>query len=79
MKQVIVHEFRMGDVDDPDLYAAHPMYEWEKSEEGQFVMQNSLKTPEWHRLIEPVTSSYVYRITAHFDDKIYTFWRLKYR
>ena len=36
----IAHEFRMGDVDDPDLYAAVPLIEWEKSEPGQWLMEN---------------------------------------
>jgi hypothetical protein len=35
---ICVHEFTMGDVEDPDLYAAQPLIEWEKSESGQWVM-----------------------------------------
>ena len=26
-KEIIVHSFSMGDVEDPDLYAAQPLYE----------------------------------------------------
>ena len=29
---VIVHEFSIGDVDDPEIYAAFPLYEFECSE-----------------------------------------------
>ena len=27
----IVHTVSMGDVDDPDLYVAEPLYNWEKT------------------------------------------------
>ena len=47
-KEVVVHSFSLGDVDDPDLYAAQPLYEWEKSEAGQWVMKNAADTPTWY-------------------------------
>jgi hypothetical protein len=31
---VVVHEFTMGDVEDPDIYAAEPLLAWQKSEAG---------------------------------------------
>ena len=31
VREVVVHEFILGDVEDPDLYAAQPLYEWEHS------------------------------------------------
>lgn len=40
-----VHSFTLGDVDDPDIYAAIPISEWEKSDEGQWIMQNAAETP----------------------------------
>lgn len=43
--KVKVHEFTMGDVDDFEIYVAEPLYKWEKSEPGQWVMANSLETP----------------------------------
>ena len=39
-KQIIVHTFQMGDVEDPDLYAAEPLYAWQKSLPGEWVMEN---------------------------------------
>ena len=72
MKNVIVHQFRLSDVEEP-------MYEWEKSEEGQFVMKNSLEVPVWHRYTDPASMTYEYKITAFFDDKTHTFWSLKFK
>lgn len=65
-REIVVHEFKMGDVDEPDLYAAQPLYEWEKSEFGQWVMKHAADTPTWHRHVDPVTYGYQYRITAKF-------------
>jgi hypothetical protein len=33
------HSFRLGDVEDPDIYAAQPIYEWQQTEKGKWVME----------------------------------------
>ena len=75
---VVVHRFRMGDVDDPDLYAAQPMWEWQSSELGKWVMERAVDTPEWHRQIDHTTYGYSYAIVAKLKDIDYTFWALKW-
>ncbi len=75
---VVVHLFRMGDVEDPDLYAAQPLIEWQESEIGQWVMKHSMDTPVWHRLADPMTFGYTYRVTAKLKGSDYTYWVLKY-
>jgi hypothetical protein len=76
--KTIVHQFQLGDVDDPDLYAAQPMYEWKESEQGQWVMSKAVETPEWHRYLDPMTYGYKYAIVAKLKDIDYTFWTLKW-
>ncbi len=66
VKEFVVHSFSMGDVEDPDLYAAQPLYEWEKSDIGQWVMKNAADTPTWHRMADAVTYGYRYQIRAKF-------------
>ncbi len=78
VKTIVVHEFAMGDVDDPDLYAAEPLIAWEKSEQGQWVMKNACDTPTWHRMADPVAFGYKYRITAKLMGPALTEWLLKY-
>jgi len=63
-RTVEVHSFAMGDVEDPDLFAAEPLIAWEKSEMGQWVMANAVETPTWHRMADPVTMGYRYTIRA---------------
>lgn len=65
-REMVIHEFALGDVEDPDLYAAHPLHEWEQSDFGQWVMKNAADTPTWHRIADPTTYGYKYQIRAKF-------------
>mgnify|MGYP000137213963 CR=1 FL=1 len=78
IKKVIVHKFRLGDVDDPDLYAAQPIWEWQQTEMGKWIMERAVDTPEWHRHIDHTTYGYQYAIVAKIKDIDYTFWQLKW-
>jgi hypothetical protein len=78
VKTVVVHEFSLGDVEDPDLYAAEPLIAWEKSDLGQWVMKNSCDTPTWHRMADPVSMGFKYRITAKLTGAALTEWLLRY-
>jgi hypothetical protein len=75
---VIVHRFRMGDVEDPDLYAAEPLLEWQHSEMGEWVMERAVDTPEWHRMADVASYGYKYAIVAKLKDVDYTWWTLKW-
>lgn len=76
--RVVVHRFRVGDVEDPDLYAAQPLWEWEKSEQGQFVMANAIDKPEWQRHISSLTMSCDYVIIAKLEKKKLSEYYLKF-
>jgi hypothetical protein len=65
-RELVIHEFTLGDVEDPDLYAAQPLWEWEKSEFGQWVMRNAADTPTWHRMADTISYGYKYQIRAKF-------------
>jgi len=75
---VIVHRFQMGDVEDPDLYAAQPLYEWQVSEMGTWVMEHSVETPMWHRQTNPNQYHTEYAVQAWLKGPDYTFWVLKW-
>jgi hypothetical protein len=76
-KEVIVHTFTMGDVEDPDLYAAEPLYQWQQSEIGQWVMEHAIETPCWHRQADPYNHGYQYAITAKLHGARLTEWLLR--
>lgn len=67
--KVVVHRFRMGDVEDPDLYAAQPLWEWQESEAGKFIMENAIEPPIWQRAFDVNTYGNVYAIIAEIEKK----------
>ena len=75
---LIVYRFTMGDVEDPDLYAAEPLYQWQNSEMGQWIMERAVETPEWHRMADSYNYGYQYTIVAKLKDIDYTWWTLKW-
>ena len=76
---VPVHSFIMGDVEDPDLYAAEPLWKWQQSEAGQWVMEHAVDTPFWHRVTDPNTFGYKYYIIARLSEQNQTYWALKWQ
>ena len=76
---MILHEFTMGDVEDPYLYAAFPISEWQKTEHGKWIMENVVEQPVFH--IEPDRTTFGMRviITGKLNPEAETFFRLKYK
>ena len=77
-KEIIVHQFMMGDVEDPDLYAAEPLIKWQESESGKWIMKNASDTPTWYRMADPTTYGYKYQIRAKLMGPALTEWFLRY-
>lgn len=75
----IVHEFRMSDVEDPDVYAGQPIYEWQQSEAGKWVMENAIQKPSWHKQFDIHSYGYQFQIRADLTPEQITFFELKYK
>jgi hypothetical protein len=67
--KIVVHKFDLSDVDDPDIYAAGPIFDWERSDVGQFVMKHAVDKPEWHKQMDPMFMGYRYIIIAELESK----------
>lgn len=78
IKNITVHRFDMGDVDDPDLYAAQPLWEWQQSDMGQWIMSHAVEAPLWHRMANVSIFGHSYAVTAKLLAKDYTYWALKW-
>lgn len=78
-RDVVVHEIRMGDVEDPDMFVAQPIYEWQGSDAGKFIMQHAVEKPYWTRHLDQSYYGYIYRIVARLSDADECFWRLKWK
>ena len=72
----VVHHFLMGDVEDPDLYIASPIYNWQQTEHGSWVMKHG-KDPVYHTFADPVNFGYKVVITAYITPKRWTEYVLR--
>lgn len=68
----------MGDVEDPQLYAASPLYEWEHSEIGQWVIKHSIEQPTWTQYTDTYSYGYQFVLTADLSEEDITYFVLKW-
>ncbi len=67
----------MGDVEDPEIYAAQPLYEWTKSEEGQWIMENAVEEPFYHHQLDDHSYGYKFSVFAKLQGAALTEWLLR--
>lgn len=72
----VVHRFSMGDVDDVEIYIAGPIYDWQQTDHGKWVMTHG-RDPQYHVNADPVTYGYQVMITAHITPKRWTEYVLR--
>lgn len=75
---IVVHTFRLGDVEDPELYAAGPIWEWQQSAAGQWVMKHAVNQPWWTKRMDYRSYGYEFNIVARLSEADQVFFRLKY-
>lgn len=68
---------RMGDVEDPELFAAEPLINWENSEQGQWCKKHAHDLA-WNLSHDPVGFGYLIIITGEMYERDYTLFLLKY-
>jgi len=73
----IVHKFRMGDCEDPDIYVAEPIYKWQQTEHGQWVMKHG-RDQQYHMHMDYASFGYRVAITAHISAKRWTEYCLRF-
>ena len=72
----VVHRFRLGDSEDPEIYVAFPISEWQETEHGKWVMEHG-RNQQYHMNLDPVTYGHVVIITAHITPKRWTEYILR--
>ena len=75
-RDVCVHEITMGDVEDPELWVASPIWDWQQTPAGKFIMEHAVEKPYWIRAFDSYSYGHVYRIMARLSEQNETFWRL---
>jgi hypothetical protein len=77
-RDVCVLEITIGDVEDPDIYVGQHIWEWQRTAEGEFVMENAVEKPYWTRHMDYASYGHKYRIMARLGEQHETFWTLKW-
>ena len=77
-RDVVVHEFFLGDVDDPEIHMGAPIWEWQQSPAGAWVMEHAVEKPYWHKRVDLSTYGYRCIIVARLSEADEVFFRLKY-
>jgi hypothetical protein len=75
---VLVHTFKLGDVEDPDIYAAGPIWDWQQSAAGCWVMEHAVEKPYWTRRTDYQSYGYEFKIVARLSEADAVFFKLKY-
>jgi len=57
----------MGDVEDPDIYAAEPIWQWQQTAQGQWVMQHAHDLT-YHTGADPHGYGYLISIRGAIND-----------
>lgn len=76
--KVVVHRFTMSDVDDPEIYAAEPLWNWQQTDAGKFIMQNAVEQPEYHKHMDPSIYGWCFAVTAKLEKKKLSEYYLKF-
>jgi hypothetical protein len=77
MRRVTFHTFIMGDVDDPDIYVAQPIYEWQQTEAGQWAMAHCAD-PVYNIGPDPSYMGYKITLSGELKDEDAVFHELKW-
>ena len=67
----------MGDVDDIEVYASQPIYEWLQTEHGKWV-EERCEDLSWHTLANPATYGYTVILQGSIKDKDATEYYLRF-
>jgi hypothetical protein len=79
IKYQVVHQFALGDVEDPEIYAGHGLWEFQQSEKGQWVMATAVETPVYTIAVDHAYYGYQVKIAARLYESDLTYFLLKWR
>ena len=77
MKRLALHQFRMGDVDDVEIYVAQPIYEWQQTPAGKWCMEHA-KNLHYLTGFDPNGYGYKITITGDLEDQLATEYLLRW-
>lgn len=76
--KVVVHKFTIGDVEEPYLYAAEPIREWEQTDKGRWCLQHCEGEMVMQSQPDAMMWGYEVVIQGELNDKNLTYFRLRW-
>ena len=75
---ILFAELLIPDSDDPEIYAAVPILDWEKTDEGNWIMNHALEEPQWRVINDYTTNQYKAQIYGKLSEADEIIYRLKF-
>ena len=72
----VLHEFTLSWIEDLEIYAAGPIYDWQQTEAGKWCMDKA-EDIHWVKETDQNTFGHRVKIIGTLTDKHATFWALK--
>ena len=76
--KITFHKFLLGDVEDPDLYAAVPIGDWLKTEQGAWCKENVVGEMKYYIQHDYATYGYSVAIVGMLAGADNTYFQLKW-
>jgi hypothetical protein len=77
MIKILVKTFNLGDVEDPEIYLGGAWWDFEQTEQGQWVKKHALDLV-YNQSMDYATYGYKYVVTGLFNDEDALFYKLKW-
>ena len=75
-ERFVLHSFTISDCEDPAVYAAEPIYQWQQTPAGKFCMEKATDLTH-HMHMDASLLGYRVVVTGYLTPKQATFWALK--
>jgi hypothetical protein len=77
-QKVMLHNFTVGDVEDPMLYASFTIQEWQQTEKGQWCTEHCEGEIYFQSWADPISLGYKIVLEGEMSEQNYTFFNLKW-
>jgi hypothetical protein len=74
----VVHSFVMYDYQDFEIEVADPLFTWQSTEKGQWVLAHAIEPPIFHKSFDTKLFGTKVYIVARLTDQDLTFFKLKW-
>ena len=78
MKRIVFYQFNMGDVEDPEIYCAGPIWDWQQTEYGKWCMEHSTEQPSYRIDHDYNTYGYKCIVYGNLTEQDFVFHQLKW-